>query len=258
MADPTQTRQVAAYPTLKLDREIPLIDVASVLGIPHPPQSPPFPVTLVDALGGTFGLIFNRLLARQEIVIKNLGTLLDRVPCCAGATLLGERCALILDVPALVRRALESPQGMLSEDQSGPGGANLLVVEDSDMLREDLYRLLSGAGYNVFGARDGAEALSICTQRRIDLISTDVMMPEVDGYELCRRLRQLPDYQDVPIIMLTSRDQEIDRIRGFDAGVDAYLVKPVSREQLLDLVQKLLADPLLDDQSAAQAPRRRS
>jgi len=241
VADPNQTREVAAYPTLRLDEEIPLIDVAATLGLPLSHAAPPFPVALVDSLGATFGLVFDQLIGRREIVIKSLGNLLERVPCCAGATLLGDRCALILDVPALVRRALESPTGLDAAPSHDPAGlTTILVVEDSDTAREDLRRVLSTAGYRVQEARDGEEALQLARQRAFQLVSTDVMMPGMDGYELCRRLRQLPSYGDVPIVMLTGRDQEIDRIRGFDAGVDAYLVKPVDRGEMTALVQRLL------------------
>jgi CheY-like chemotaxis protein len=246
MADPDQLRSVAAYPTLRLDEEIPLIDVAATLGLSPASSRGAFPIALVEALGGTYGLVFDKLLGRQEIVIKSLGSLIERVPCCAGATLLGERCALILDVPALIRRALESPAGLTVQegpepaDQASRGGPTLLVVEDSDTVREDLRRVLATEGYAVREARDGHEALELAARHRFDLVSTDVMMPGMDGYELCRRLRQLPAYDTIPIIMLTSRDQEIDRIQGFDAGVDAYLVKPVGRAEITAMVRRLL------------------
>jgi two-component system, chemotaxis family, sensor kinase CheA len=244
IADPDQTRQVAAYPTLKLDEEIPLIDVARILGLPCAvdPSVRQLSVALVEEMGTTFGLVFDQLLGKQEIVIKSLGALLQRVPCCAGATLLGERCALILDVPALVRRALETPTDLShgAEERAAAPQAAVLIAEDSDTVREDLHRLLAAAGYAVRDARDGAEALQLCKKHRFDLISTDVMMPGIDGYELSRRLRKLPGYEEIPIVMLTSRDQEIDRIRGFDAGVDAYLTKPVERGEMLRMVARLL------------------
>jgi len=243
MADPERTRDVATHPTLRLDQEVALIDVAATLGLPATTSSPPFPVALVESLGGTFGLVFDRLLGRQEIVIKSLGSLLQRVPCCAGATLIGERCALILDVPALVRRALESPTSQpieSSDPRAEMQPPMILVAEDSDTVREDLRRLLIAGGYRVQEARDGNEALMLATQHSFDLISTDVMMPGMDGYELCRRLRQIPTYASVPIIMLTGRDQEIDRIQGFDAGVDAYMVKPVDHAEMTGVVRRLL------------------
>jgi len=240
MADPNRTREVAAYPTLRLDEEVPLIDVAASLGLAATHQPPPFPVALVESLGTTFGLVFDQLLGRREIVIKSLGSLLERVPCCAGTTLLGERCALILDVHALIRRALESPAGLTTSEGASAVVPTVLVAEDSDTVREDLRRTLSAAGFAVQEARDGNEALELAHRFQFDLVSTDVMMPGMDGYDLCRRLRQLPAYEQVPLIMLTGRDQEIDRIRGFDAGIDAYLVKPVNRAEMTALVRRLI------------------
>jgi CheY-like chemotaxis protein len=104
-----------------------------------------------------------------------------------------------------------------------------------------MQRSLEGAGYEVTGARDGAEALAIAARAApFDLVSTDIMMPNVDGYELCRALRADARYRDVPIVMVTSRGEKIDRVRGFDAGVDEYLTKPHDRQQYLDAVARHL------------------
>ncbi|HEY0191709.1 MAG TPA: response regulator, partial [Kofleriaceae bacterium] len=89
-------------------------------------------------------------------------------------------------------------------------------------------------------AVDGQHGLDLARARRYDLISTDVMMPRLDGYELTRALRALPEYADTPIIMVTSMGERIDRVRGFDAGVDEYITKPHDRSLLLRAVRKLL------------------
>jgi len=78
-------------------------------------------------------------------------------------------------------------------------------------------------------AADGAEGLETATRDAFQLVSTDIIMPRMDGYELTRRLRQLPAYSEVPIIMISSKSEEVDRRAGFEAGVDHYLVKPVDR-----------------------------
>ena len=116
----------------------------------------------------------------------------------------------------------------------------MLLVEDSDIVREALRRLLTDAGYVVTVAVDGQHGLELAKSRRFDLISTDVMMPRMDGYELTRALRAMPEYADKPIVMVTSKDERIDRVRGFDAGVDEYITKPHDRQQLLRVVRKLL------------------
>src|SRR5262249_20399225 len=82
-------------------------------------------------------------------------------------------------------------------------------------------------------AIDGQHGLDLARSRRFDLVSTDVMMPRMDGYELTRALRAMPEYASVPIVMVTSMGERIDRVRGFDAGVDEYITKPHDRTQLL-------------------------
>jgi chemotaxis protein histidine kinase CheA/ActR/RegA family two-component response regulator len=225
-------------PLVRLDHVLDLGDAAGAL---HHET----PVALVDVAGQRYGLACDGFLGRQEIVIKSLGSLLSRVPGAAGATLIGERCVLILDVPAIVAMAVtgrgesrSTAAAARAHDASAP---RILVVEDSDVIRETLRRVLERAGMHVTTARDGAEGLALAEKERFDLVSTDVVMPRLDGYELTRRLRKLPAYRDVPILMVTSKEERIDRIRGFDAGVDAYLTKPADATELLRAVREHLA-----------------
>jgi CheY-like chemotaxis protein len=83
--------------------------------------------------------------------------------------------------------------------------------------------------------------LELARAHHFDVVSTDVTMPHMDGYELTRALRAMPAYADTPIVMVTSRGERIDRVRGFDAGVDEYITKPHDRQQLLRVIGKLLA-----------------
>jgi len=171
------------------------------------------------------------------------------VPCAAGATLLGDRVALILDVPAIIRRALDRPLAARRRTSAAPraASAHILLVEDSDIVRESLRRLLVDAGYIVTVAIDGEHGLELARSRRFDLISTDVVMPRLDGYELTRTLRAMPEYAGTPIVMVTSMGERIDRVRGFDAGVDEYITKPHDRALLLRVVRKLLGHAAPDE-----------
>src|SRR6185503_17186193 len=148
-------------------------------------------LVLVEHAGGSYALACDHLDGKREIVIKSLGPLLANVPCAAGATLLADRVALILDVPAIIRRALDrpSPARHRVRSQARAAGAHILLVEDSDIVRESLRRLLVDAGYVVSVAIDGEHGLELARSRRFDLISTDVVMPRLDGYELTRTLR---------------------------------------------------------------------
>ncbi|HTM21306.1 MAG TPA: response regulator, partial [Kofleriaceae bacterium] len=228
------------------DRQIPLIRLASVLELDTEAfADDQLHVVLTEHGSDLYGLACDHLLGKKEIVIKSLGDLLQDVPCAGGATLLGDRCAIILDVPALIARALQrgTPPRRATRalPEADPGSAaHVLVVEDSDTVRESLRRLLVGAGFRVSTAVDGVDGLEQCRRTRFDLVSTDVMMPRMDGYELTRALRASTEYRDTPIVMVTSRGERIDRVRGFDAGVDEYITKPHDRALLVRVVKKLL------------------
>ncbi|MCA9640548.1 MAG: response regulator, partial [Myxococcales bacterium] len=105
---------------------------------------------------------------------------------------------------------------------------------------EAIRRELTQAGFEVVTASDGGEALEIAAKESFDAISTDVMMPRMDGYELTRRLRADPRYAEVPIVMVTSKDARLDTLRGFDAGASAYITKPADAAELVRTLDSLL------------------
>ncbi len=220
-------------------KHVPLVRIESVLDL-DPGIDGELQLVLVEHDGHTFALVCDQLLGKREIVIKSLGKLLSAVPCIAGATLIGNRVALILDVPAIIERSLAAPATRRPRPTAKHRGGHVLLVEDSDIVRESLRRILTDAGFVVTVAVDGVHGLELAKTRQFDLVSTDVMMPRMDGYELTRTLRAMPEYADTPIVMVTSMGERIDRVRGFDAGVDEYITKPHDRTQLLKIVKKLL------------------
>ena len=114
----------------------------------------------------------------------------------------------------------------------------ILVVDDDRAVRESLRRSLSFNGYTVETASDGMEALDSIKSERPDAVVLDVMMPRLDGLEVCRRLRSTGD--DLPILVLTARDSVSERVSGLDAGADDYLPKPFALEELLARLRALL------------------
>jgi two-component system response regulator MprA len=114
----------------------------------------------------------------------------------------------------------------------------VLVVDDERPVREALARALRFEGYDVDVAADGGEALGRLASSTTDALVLDVLMPELDGLEVCRRLRASGD--DTPILLLTARDAVPDRVRGLDAGADDYLVKPFALDELFARLRALL------------------
>jgi two-component system OmpR family response regulator len=117
-------------------------------------------------------------------------------------------------------------------------GETLLLVDDEENLRTMLAAALAHSGFAVETAANGRDALSRTKELGPDLILLDVMMPDLDGFEVCRRLRA--EYVKTPIIFLTARDETSDKVRGLTTGGDDYLVKPFSLEELVARVQAVL------------------
>jgi two-component system OmpR family response regulator len=115
--------------------------------------------------------------------------------------------------------------------------ANILVVDDDPQIREVLRIALRGAGMRASEAGDGAEGLAKARSGRFDLIVLDIGLPEMDGLELCRTLRRT---DATPVLFLTARDEEIDRILGFELGGDDYVTKPFSPRELVARIKAIL------------------
>jgi DNA-binding response OmpR family regulator len=118
----------------------------------------------------------------------------------------------------------------------------ILIAEDEPSIVISIEFLLKNAGHEVTVARDGAEALSLVRAIHPDLIVLDVMLPSVNGFEVCRRLRGNPQTRDVRILMLTARGREGEVAKGMSAGADAYMTKPFATKDLIRIVAGLL-DP---------------
>jgi two-component system, OmpR family, phosphate regulon response regulator PhoB len=119
-------------------------------------------------------------------------------------------------------------------------GGRVLIVEDEPDIRELLAFHLEREGYHVTRSRTGADALRQVRARPPDLILLDLMLPELGGLDVCRRLRQDPRTASVPIVMLTARGEEVDRILGLELGADDYIVKPFSPKEVVARVRAVL------------------
>ena len=119
----------------------------------------------------------------------------------------------------------------------------VLIVDDEPNIVLSLQFLLDREGYDVVVARDGESALASAAGAPPDLVVLDLMLPGIDGYEVCRRLRAAPDTENARIVLVTARGREAERVRGLEEGADAYVTKPFSTRELMTIVARLLEEP---------------
>ena len=143
----------------------------------------------------------------------------------------------ILPQISLTEGRISDKIGSVVDTQEEPVSARILIVDDEPPIVDMLSYNLRRANYEVIIARDGEDALLQARREQPDLIILDLMLPGLDGLEVCRALRR---ERDVPIIMLTARDSEIDRVVGLELGADDYVVKPFSVRELMARVKSVL------------------
>ncbi len=119
--------------------------------------------------------------------------------------------------------------------------ATVLVVEDAPSEMALMSHYLQAEGFSVIGAMTGQEGLDKAIAQQPDVIVTDVVMPGISGFELCRALKRTPETQAVPIVICSSKKQNIDRLWGMRQGAKAYLTKPYTRDELISAVKQVLA-----------------
>lgn len=119
--------------------------------------------------------------------------------------------------------------------------STILVVEDTLSEMELISHYLNEGGFSVSNAISAKDALASIQERLPDLILTDIVMPDMSGFELCRSLKRNPETSKIPIVFCSSKDQEIDRVWAIKQGGAAYIQKPFSREKLLDVVSSILS-----------------
>src|SRR5210317_1015041 len=126
--------------------------------------------------------------------------------------------------------------------------ARVLVVDDIDANVRLLEARLMAEYFQVLTASNGHDALEICAHRQCDIVLLDVMMPEMDGFEVCRRLKADPKTAHIPVVMVTALDQTEDRVTGLEAGADDFLTKPVNDTALYARVKSLVRLKMMTDE----------
>ncbi len=220
------------------------------------PPSRSLPVVVFRSAAQRIAVHVDEVLGNQEVVVKNLGPQLARLPGLAGMTVLTSGAVVLIYNPVALIAVYGDQARQLSVDQAqvevqGPGagraGADLapaapavplvLVVDDSITVRRVTQRLLQREGYRVTTANDGLQALERLAEEKPTVVLSDIEMPRMDGFDLARNIRGDARLKDLPIIMITSRIAAKHREHARELGVDHYLGKPYSEEELLSLVR---------------------
>ncbi|MES1978977.1 MAG: Hpt domain-containing protein [Pseudomonadota bacterium] len=224
-------------------------------------QAKTTPVVIFRSAAQRIALHVDEVLGNQEVVVKNLGPQLSRLPGLAGMSVLASGAVVLIYNPVAlasvygqVARALSSDKAephMLETASSGSAASSqvpaltqvtpqiplILVVDDSITVRRVTQRLLQREGYRVAMAADGLQALERLQEERPAVVLSDIEMPRMDGFDLARNIRGDVRLASLPIVMITSRIAEKHREHARELGVDHYLGKPYSEEELMSLVR---------------------
>jgi chemosensory pili system protein ChpA (sensor histidine kinase/response regulator) len=212
-------------------------------------------VLVFRSAGQRIALHVDEVLGNQEVVVKNMGPQLSQLPGLAGISVLPSGAVSLIYNPvalAAVYGNLAKETSRLAVKQKGLASAPvktatksgsdnpiplILVVDDSITVRRVTQRLLKREGYRVALATDGFNALEKLQEEKPTLVLSDIEMPRMDGFDLARNIRSDPNLRDLPIIMITSRIATKHKEHAQDLGVDHYLGKPYSEDELLRLIR---------------------
>ncbi len=250
------TQDVAGSPMLlRHGQTIPVSDLGAVLGVTGERAQRTAVVVRYGGGGEQVAWAVDALEGELELVVKDLGSFLGRPPGINGATIDGDGTVLLLlDVRELALKQLASGQAFRTATaaprlvglEPAPAVAairrpRVLVVEDSIGVRELQRVILEGAGYEVLTAVDGQDGAGRLTGDPVDLVLSDVEMPGMDGFSLTRAIRKTRGWEEVPVVIMTSRGDDADKRAGLDAGASAYLLKSdFDQAELVSTVRRLV------------------
>ncbi|MFQ5918246.1 MAG: response regulator transcription factor [Candidatus Binatia bacterium] len=129
----------------------------------------------------------------------------------------------------------------MTDSHSPASKRTIMVVDDEPEIVKVVRLMLEQKGFNVRCAYSGHQVFADLEEQKPDLIILDVMMPEMDGLEVLRRLKGAPETSSIPVVMLTALDQHEDIVRGYETGADFYIPKPFTKDQLLDGINSILS-----------------
>jgi chemotaxis protein histidine kinase CheA/ActR/RegA family two-component response regulator len=203
------------------------------------------PVILCHGATRTVALMVDAVLDARELILQDIGRLARRISGVVGGALRSDgRPMFLLDVAALERGAQTGNKVVSTlalRKRMAVKRTRVLVVDDALSVRRSMEQLLQDAGYEVISAADGFLALERLREQTPAIVLTDLEMPNLNGLELTKRLRELPQFMGMPVVMITSRASDKHRLMAEEAGVDLYLTKPYTDAALIEHIKRLTA-----------------
>ncbi len=208
-------------------------------------------IVILNSMEKLLGIEVDEIMGEQEVFIKSLDEHLGKLKNISGATILGNgQVIIILDILDIFESSKNMNFSAMSDplSLSGPRKENvmvakkrILIVEDSMTTRELEKSILQSHGYEVDTCVDGLNALNHLQNHRYDLIVSDVEMPRMDGFELCRSVKQITEHHETPFIIVSSLDREEDKRKGIEVGAQAYIIKNAfDQSSLVDTIRRLI------------------
>jgi two-component system chemotaxis sensor kinase CheA len=232
------------------ERIVPLIRLNEVLGLPpigdkEAKAKKAMFVVMVNSIDRQVGFVVDEILGDEEVFVKSLGKHLGKLKNVSGAIIMATgEVAVVLDIEDLI---LHSALSLKPVTATRPPSRvkrrekRILIVEDAFSTRELEKSILETHGYMVDTAVDGLDALDRIIVSKYDLIVSDIEMPRMNGFELCRTLKKNEGYKEIPFVMVTALQKEEDKRRGMEVGAAAYIVKSgFEQTNLLDTIKRLV------------------
>ncbi|MDH3759711.1 MAG: response regulator [Gammaproteobacteria bacterium] len=231
------------------EEEYPAYTLNSLIGVDDSADENRFEnssVLLVQTAEGVSAVSVERVITSYDLVVKNMGAYIKSVSGIAGVSMLGNgEVVAVLDLAAMLQA--QSNRGPVSTVKSAsaasaePDLPSVLIVDDSLSVRNSLSQLMQDSGYQPMLARDGREAVIILDSEKPDVVLTDLEMPRMNGLELVSYIRNSSEWKELPVVMITSRNMSKHRQQAAQAGVNRFIAKPFSDDEVLEAIDEQLA-----------------
>ncbi|MFH1539496.1 MAG: response regulator [bacterium] len=220
---------------------VPVVRLADVFKLESVPTGTAQPVVVAGIGDRKIGIVVDEVIEKQQVVIKTLGAFLGEVRHIVGATIFGDgSIALIIDIGGIVSSLSQIVQRAHRPDavKAKKRAKRVLLVDDSLSGRIAQRDMLERMGFHVEVASSGFQALEMLGEKEYDAVVTDINMPRMDGYEFTARMRSDESTRRMPVVMVTSDIKRADRQKGFDVGINEFLAKPFSDDDLRQAIEK--------------------